>query len=175
MDNENLNELEQQEQAPQAPTNTNYIEAINKLRQNSVSKDSYDKLLEENKNLLDSIVNGTAQASAEAENAEKKPTIEELRKALYYPEKSLNDLEYVTRSVALRDALLEETGEDCYVATSHLRTPTDEEYVRAQKCADVYKECIEEANGNNSKFIAALQSRIADVAIPSRKNTNIRK
>ena len=36
----------------------NYIEAIKEMKQNSVSKQAYDKLREENKQLLDSLING---------------------------------------------------------------------------------------------------------------------
>ena len=35
-----------------------YIEAIKEMKQNSVSKKAYDKLREENKQLLDSLING---------------------------------------------------------------------------------------------------------------------
>ena len=38
--------------------NTDYIDAIKDLKQNSVGKDKYDALKAENKKLLDAIVNG---------------------------------------------------------------------------------------------------------------------
>ena len=38
--------------------NTNYIDAIKDLKQNSVSKEKYDALAAENKKLVDALVNG---------------------------------------------------------------------------------------------------------------------
>lgn len=35
-----------------------YLDSINELKSNTVSKDKYDKIMEENKTLLESIVNG---------------------------------------------------------------------------------------------------------------------
>lgn len=44
--------------------NQQYIDAIRDLKANTVSKERYDKLMEENKNLLNSLVNGEPVAAA---------------------------------------------------------------------------------------------------------------
>lgn len=59
--NENINENQQ------------YIDAIRDLKANSVSKDRYDKLMEENKNLLNSLVNGEVVATAAPSQPELPP------------------------------------------------------------------------------------------------------
>lgn len=153
----------------QVNSNQNYIDAINQLKSTTVSRDSYNKLMEENKNLLDSLVNGNGQVSTETDTAEKKVPLSQLRKELFTPDKELSDLEYVTKALELRERVLEETGEDCFVGASHSYTPTAEDYAKAAHCAEVYKECIEDANGDNGRFIAALQSRMNDVFIPQVK------
>lgn len=141
----------------QENTNQMYIDAINDLKTNSVSRERYDKIVEENRNLLNSLVNGSPMTTVEAP-VEKKP-LDQLRKELFRPEKELNNLEYVTKALELRDRVLEETGEDCFVGKSHIVTPTAESYATAEKVANVYRECIEYANGDSSLFTQELMRR----------------
>ena len=53
---ENENSVSQQTEVNDS---IDYIEAIKEMKQNSVSKEAYEKLKAENKQLLDSIINGT--------------------------------------------------------------------------------------------------------------------
>ena len=53
MQDENLTRVEEE-----VVDNTNYIEALKDLKQNSVSKEKYDALVAENKKLVDALVNG---------------------------------------------------------------------------------------------------------------------
>lgn len=161
--------MEEQEllQEEQESTNQVYIDAINNLKSNSVSREQYDKIVEENRNLVNSLVNGNYASTDEVE-VEKKDLMT-LRKELFTPEHELTDLEYVTKALELRERVLEETGEDCFVAKAHGYQPGADAYASAQRCADVYKECIEAANGSNSRFIAELQERTKEVLIPRRK------
>lgn len=142
----------------------NYIEAINNLKANTVSKDKYNQLKEENAKLLNSLVKGETLATAEVTP---KKTAAEIRKELFTKEH--NDLEYVKQTLELRDAVLEETGKDIFVSNSTTQPPKDEDYAAAQKTADVFKQCVEESNGDNALFLAHLQNRTLDVALPRRK------
>lgn len=148
--------LEQMEE--QESSNQHYIDAINNLKSNSVSKDAYNKLVEENKNLLQSLVNGS-QVSADEAPVEEKDLMQ-LRRELFKPEKELSDIEYVEKALELRARVLEETGEDCFVAKAHGYTPGYDAFQSAEKTAAVFQECLDEANGSNERFISALQTRI---------------
>ena len=53
--------------------NQQYIDAIRDLKANTVSKDRYNKLMEENKNLLNSLVNGEQLAAANPAQPELPP------------------------------------------------------------------------------------------------------
>lgn len=53
--------------------NQQYIDAIRDLKANTVSKDRYNKLMEENKNLLNSLVNGESVAAAAPSQTELPP------------------------------------------------------------------------------------------------------
>ena len=64
--NENINENQQ------------YIDAIRDLKANSVSKDRYNKLMEENKNLLNSLVNGEVVATAAPAQQNDVPPIQQI-------------------------------------------------------------------------------------------------
>lgn len=146
-------------------TNQNYIEAINKLKSTTVSKEKYDQLKEENANLLNSLINGN-QVTAVTES-EAKPTAAELRKELFTKEH--NDLEYAKLTLQLRDAVKEETGVDCFVSNSTLQPAKDEDYASAEKVAKVLQECIDNSNGDNGIFMAHLTNRINDIVLPQRK------
>lgn len=151
-------------------TTQNYIEALTNLKANSVSKELYEQAVAENKTLLDSLINGKTSAAAE-ETTEKGPSLEELKTALFKPEKELNNMEYIQRTLAFRDKLLEETGEDCFVAHSTLNPDYDEarEKIKAQNVADVYRQCLDNCNGDSKIFTALLQNRMIDNYVPPRR------
>lgn len=153
-----------------ATTEQNYIETITKLKSSTVGRDMYDKVVAENKELLNSLVNGMPGPSGK-DTAESKPSAEECRKRLFHPEKELTNVEYIERALDLREAVLEETGEDCFVGYSHLNPEFNKEDAeqKAQKVADVFEQCLEESNGNPKKFTNILQDRTNDIVLPRRK------
>ena len=139
--------------------NTDYIEAIQTLKQNSVDRSKYDELKAENKKLLDSIVNGTEVAQP----VEEKKSVEELRAA--YLKEDQSNLEYITNTLKLREALMAEGKPDPFLPIGEQILPTDEDVAAAQKVADVLQECIDYAEGDSSVFTNELQRRLVDVKI----------
>lgn len=144
------------QQEEQIETNEQYIEAIRDLKANSVSKERYNKLMEENKNLLNSLVNGESVTPVAPEV--EKPPIEDLVKEMRG--RNINDCQFIEKALEFRERVLKETGEDCFVSRGHNVTPTQESYIAAQKTADIYRECLDYANGDNKVFINELQRRI---------------
>lgn len=140
--------------------NQQYIDAIRELKATTVSKDQYEKLANENRTLLNSLVNGEQLAAAET--PQEKKSLDELRNELFRPKKELSNLEYVEKALELRERVMEETGEDCFVSQGHNITPTAESYANAQKVADIYKECIDYADGNSEVFTNELMRRMQD-------------
>ena len=137
--------------------NQQYIDAIRDLKANTVSKDRYNKLMEENKNLLNSLVNGESVAAAAPAQSELPPIqnlVDEMRG------KHLSDIEFVEKALEFRERVLEETGEDCFVSKGHNITPTQESYIAAQRTADIYRECLDYANGDNKVFMNELMRRM---------------
>lgn len=145
--------------------NTDYIEAIKSLKQNSVDRSKYEALKAENKKLLDSIVNGTEVA---LEVKKEEPSIKELREKVFNNPNQTN-LEYITNALNLRDALIENGEEDPFVASSSQYTPNANDYARAEKVATVLREMVDTADGDPNVFLNEYQRRVKEVNIPKRK------
>ena len=136
-----------------------YLAAINELKQNSVNREDYEKLKAENKKLLDSIVNGTEVALPR----EEKKSVEELRAA--YLKEDQSNLEYITNTLKLREALMAEGKPDPFLPVGEQILPTDEDVAKAQHVADVLQECVDYAEGDSAVFTNELQRRLVDVKI----------
>lgn len=138
-----------------------YVEAINQLKQNTVSKESYAKLRTENKRLMEALING------EQIEAEKSTPVDlkALREKLFDPNAQLSNLEYVESALKLRSELIENGERDPFLPIgSHVRE-TAEMYERAQNVADVLQECVDLAQGDSGIFTAQLQRKIKDPAM----------
>lgn len=140
--------------------NNQYIQALNELKAKSVDREEYDKLKAENKKLLDSIINGTEVAQ---QPVEEKKSVEELR-ANYLKEDQTN-LEYITNTLKLREALMAEGKPDPFLPIGEQIMPTDEDVATANKVAQVLQECVDYAEGDSAVFTNELQRRLVDVKI----------
>ena len=145
--------------------NTDYIDTIKKLKENSVDKSKYEALRLENKKLLDAVVNGGEIAPM---SVEEKPSIEELRVKVFDNPHQTN-LEYVTNALALRERLIEEGGEDPFVASSSQYTPTAVDYEKAHRVATILQEMVDVADGDPNVFLNEFQRRVKETNIPGKK------
>lgn len=145
----------------------NYIDIVKKLKENTVSKEDYEKLQEENKKLANTIANGlTVQPKDEQKKAE--VDINELRKN--FLKENQSNLEYAENVLALRNALMEKNpDDDPFLPKGHNINATEQDKIDAQNVADVLEQCIELADGNSDAFTIALQNRIVDIKLPKRK------
>lgn len=139
--------------------NIDYISAISEMKKNSVTRESYDKLKSENKQLLDALVNGK-----EIEIKREEPVdIAKLRKDLFNKDGHMSNLEYVSTALKLRDALIEKGERDPFLPYGDKVNLTAEHYDKAETVATVLKECVEFADGDSGIFTAELQRRTKDV------------
>ena len=143
-------------------TNLDLAKALKELRENSVSKEDYEKLKEENKKLVDEVINGEGGAG----NGQATPPqdldadIKALREKLYGPKASeLSNLEFCESTLKLREAVIKRDGIDPFLPHGANIKPTDLDTQRAQAVADVMAECIKEADGDSGVFTALLQAR----------------
>ena len=142
----------------EASMETDYVEAIKTLKQNSVSKADYDALRLENKKLLQAVVNGQ---TVEVEPEEPEVDLAQLRKNVFDNPDQTN-LEYVTNVLKLRDAVLEKEGYDVFVPQSSQYSPTQDDIARAQKVAEQFQEMVDIADGNPNVFLNEYQRRVKD-------------
>jgi hypothetical protein len=92
-----------------------YIQVINDLKANSVSKAEYEAMKEENRKLLKTIVNNEPQQPV---TEEEKIDIQALRNDLFNNEH--NNLEYVEMALKLRKALMDLGQEDPFVPQGNI-------------------------------------------------------
>ncbi len=142
--------------------NTDYIDAIKELKQNSVDKAKYDALRLENKKLLEAVVNG--QQIEQVAPAE--VDIDQLRKDLVNSE-NMSNLEYVTKALELRNALLDKGYEDPFVPQGEKISATDADYATANRVATALQEMVDVADGDNNVFLNEFHRRV--------KDTNLRR
>lgn len=148
--------------------NTDYIEALNTLKQNSVERSKYDQLRAENKKLLDSIVNGR-EIEVPGKQVEK-ASADELRSKLFDRNNHMTNLEYVETALALRNTLIENGEEDPFVPQGKKTICTQDDRDAAQRVADVFQQCVDIAEGNSEVFTMELMRRTKDVQITPRRN-----
>ena len=154
--NEQENSVSKQENADDS---NRYIEALKEMKENSVERAAYDKLKSENKQLLDALVSGK-----DIEVKKEEPIdIKQLRKDLFNSDKDLSNLEYVSKSLKLRKALIEKGERDPFLPYGDKVTVTADHYEQAENVANVLQDCVDFANGDSGIFTAELQRRTKDI------------
>ena len=143
-----------------------YLAAIKELKQNSVDRSEYDKLRAENKKLIDAVVNGQSGQEEPAFTKHSKEQIDDLRNELFNSPKELNNLEYITKAMELREALMENGEPDPFLPVGKQISPTRDDLEKKEKVAQVYKECIDYAEGDSEVFTNELMRRTRDVKLP---------
>ena len=144
--------------------NEQYIAAIEELKASTVSKDAYNKLRSENKQLLDALVSGQQLPQTQTES---KPSVDELRKKLFSTDgNDLSNLEYVETALSLRNSLIEAGERDPFLPYGDKVDITSEQIEAANKVANALQEMVDFAEGDSGVFTAEYQRRVKDVAIP---------
>lgn len=151
--NENEQSVTQQENVEQ-DTN-NYIEAIKEIKANSVSKEAYKKLQDENKKLLESLIAGET-IEAPKTTVEEKVDLNALRKHL---DEAESPIDYCKTSLKLHEETLKQLGYNDYLPNGKKIRPTKEDEEKANLFIEQIKECIDYADGDDQLFIQELQRR----------------
>lgn len=158
-----MEEILNNESEQQIGDNTPYIEAIKEMKKNSVSKDAYEKLQKENKQLLSSLINGN-QIDLQPTQEKAPVDIDALRKELFNKDAEYSNLEFATKALELRDAVIEAGEPDPFLPIGNQISPTDEDVNKANKVAEALKSCIDYADGNSEIFTQELMRITVDTA-----------
>lgn len=144
--------------------NEQYIAAIEELKASTVSRDAYNKLRTENKQLLDALVSGQQLPQTQTEE---KPSVEDLRNKLFATDgNDLSNLEYVKTALSLRNSLIEAGERDPFLPYGDKVDITSDQIDTAEKVANALQEMVDFAEGDSGVFTAEYQRRVKDVAIP---------
>ena len=143
-----------------------YLAAIKELKENSVNRSEYEKLRAENKKLIDTVVNGLPGQEEQVVVKHSKEQIDDLRNELFNSPRELNNLEFITKAMELREALMENGEPDPFLPVGKQISPTRDDIEGAEKVAQVYKECIDYAEGDSEVFTNELMRRTRDVKLP---------
>lgn len=147
------------EESTAEDTSAQYLAAIKELKENSVDIAKYRKLQDENKQLLDSLING-GQVSVEQPKEE--VDIQALRNKLADTDHDMTNLEFAETALKLREAVMDEGGNDPFLPYGHNISPTAEDVEAADRVASVFKECIDYAQGDSQLFTQELMRRTKD-------------
>lgn len=154
---QNENEIEKND----GQENNQYIETIKKMKENMVDKDEYEKVKAENKQLLDTVINGGDVAT---ENETNKPIdLNTLRDELFNKENT--NLGYVEKALKLRSELIAQGEPDPFLPVGSQISPTDYDIQTAEKVANVLQECVDYAQGDSGVFTNELMRRTTDIKI----------
>lgn len=152
--------------------NEDYLEIIKEMKKNSVSKEDYDKLREENKKLLSSLVNGEeieVDSSEEEEEAPKR-TREEIIKSiddncssLFVEDNSMSNLECAKRIIKYHDDMIELTGNDPFENTGDKFIASDSDKSSPKKTYEYLKNCVEQSQDDPVAFNVAFQAGLRQI------------
>lgn len=165
MNSENQNENQAVNENPQ--TAEEYVAAIKALKENSVPKSEFDKVVQEKQVLIRGIADGAALPDSD-KPAENKPDIKQLREKIRNAgENNLSNAEFVQTALDLRDACLAEGLPDPFLPLGIKRKPDNQDLAGAEKVADAFKSMLEEAKDEEGKvdndfFNALLKKYIAN-------------
>lgn len=149
-----------EEQASNSGMEKDYLETIKDLKANSVPRDEFEKLKEDNRKLLKAIVDGRP-GPTENEQKETPVDLEDLRKDLFAKEHT--NLDFCKKALALRAEILKRGDQDPFlpVDPGKKRIPITEEHRRAaQETADFLQRCIDAADGSPTVFTATLADNL---------------
>ena len=128
-----MEEKETMENKLETP-DTNYVKIIQDLKRTTVSRDEYNRVLEDNKMLANALATTPERKEESTDDSAKVATDEEvqaLRDKLYIQScGGIGNLDYIETSLDLRDAVLSRGERDPFL-------PTVEDYVETEEdCED---------------------------------------
>lgn len=139
----------------QTTVEEDYIEKLQQLKATTVSREEYDRVRADNKKMLDAMFNG-ASTQAEPQPQVEKVDIQALRDELYGGKYEGTDLDYVTKSLKLRKALMDEGHPDPFVSYGQNTTATPADYERAEWVGNEMQKLVDNAHGNPEVFRSEL-------------------
>lgn len=142
------------------------VDIITEMRQNTVPKDKYNKVMEENQKLMRALANGeTVQVEAP-----KKPTALELHDE-WANQDGKSSIQIAKDTLALREAMIEEGFRDPFLPNGKDFVPEAQDMKDAEDVAALLQWAVDGANGNSGVFNSLLASKMVDTPRPKARTT----
>lgn len=159
------NEVTQQQTL--TPEDQNLMEEFQHLKENSVPKEEYDRVVNRNK----ALTQNWARGQSESQTPKDTDTVESLRKDLFAEDRAeLSNLETAQKMLKLRSILIEEGKPDPFVSTDK-GTIDALDIDTANRVAAGLQKMVEESKGDNEIFNAKL-GRQVDGGLSSKRKYN---
>lgn len=169
-----MSEVKKEETAPQTKSDTaltqeakpdllQEAQALNEMSNRVHTLESENaELKAAKKKYYDTIINGQVP-----EDTPKEKTAREIREemAKIKEKDALTNLEYVTKSLELDNAVRRETGASSYLPKGNGITPTTDERDIAERFHDFMTEAVKEADGDNEVFNNIIERHVKKMPI----------
>lgn len=153
---------EKQEKKSEENSSVELARALKEARENSVPKEDYERLQQENKQLVAQIINGDG-GNGNGQPTPEQVDIKALREELYGPKGAdLSNLDFWVKTLELRGAVIEQEGYDPFLPHGAKIKPNEQDIERADAVAKTVQKCIDECGGNSEVFTALLQAETAN-------------
>lgn len=140
------------------------IDAFIEYKNNSVSRELYDRKCEEVSKLKKALVSGE---QVEQVVKEEKIDLDKLMKDTYT--KNLTNLEYIKNSLKIREEMIKKGMRDPALPVGDQVSTTDEHRRRMDKVAEGLQQLVDYADGDNTVFLDAYQRTVIDPIIPKKR------
>ena len=154
-----------QELPQQEAQEVDYVGEIERLKERTVDKDKYNKVVEENRKLLSALVNGEQLQQPSEQDSR---SIQQMRQELFGG-KEYSNIEYCKRILELRDAIIENGSPDPFLPIGHKIFPTSDDITQAEELADIMRNAIEYADGDSQLFTSEFNRHFVDIKLPKRR------
>lgn len=157
----------QQAQQDTIQTADEYAEAIKTLKEKTVSKEEYDKVVAEKSTLVKALAGEGPVPDSVQKQAQPADLQELRRKFLNAGEENLSNAEYIKTALELRKAAIAAGELDPFIPAGAKVKPTPQDVAKAQEVADTFQKWLDDATDETGKtdeelFMAFMRKGIAD-------------
>lgn len=125
----------------------NYLEVIQKMKENMVPKSDYDEAIKENRKLAEQLITSPNLQ----EQPKEKVDIKKLQDQ-FSASTQMTNLEFVSSALKLRKALIEDGKPDPFLPVGRRISPTEDDISKANKVAEAFEYCVDAAQGDPAIF-----------------------
>ena len=139
----------------------NYIDVINKMKENMVLKSDYDEAINENRKLAEQLMRIPSPTEEAAAKAKPKVDVNKLKEK-FSAANQMTNLEFVDTALQLRDALIEDGKPDPFLPVGRRISPTEDDIKKASKVSEAFQDCVDAAQGDPAIFNMELMRITGD-------------